>query len=85
MSSLSDAGPSRLSTRQSRRLAVVDGTLGDGSLVAVDNLLSTYARREQEQAAHLRAALLARDRVTHAAACRFGRTVDHGEIERETQ
>ncbi len=74
MSSLSDASQ-HLCTTPPLRLATVGGTLDDGSLVLVDDLLATYARREQEQAAHMRAVLLERERFTHAAACRFEHVV----------
>ncbi len=53
------------------RVASVVVADDDRSLSAVDDLLATYARQQEEQAAHAQAVLLEQHRYTHAAACTF--------------
>ena len=47
---------------------------GDG-LSALDDLLATYARQQEEEAARWRAVFLDRQRFVHVAACTFERVV----------
>lgn len=75
MRSHCDTNSSRLHPGRLLPLTAVRGAGDDGSLSAVDDLLATYARQEEQQAAHVWAAVLAQHHFAHAAGCTFERVV----------
>ena len=54
---------------------VCDTSVPDGGLHVVDELLATYGRQQEDNAAHARTVLLERDRFAQAAACTVERVV----------
>jgi len=72
---VSESTPSPARPETPQRLSVAKPSHDDVSLQAIDDLLATYARRQEEQAAHVRAALLDQHRFAQAAACTFERVV----------
>jgi hypothetical protein len=75
MYSLSDTKPSQLLPGGLSRMAAVHDAGDSGCLSAIADLLATYAREQEKQAAHARAVPLDQHRFAQAAACTFERVV----------
>jgi hypothetical protein len=75
MYSLCDTEPSQLLPGGLVRVVSVDCAVDDAGLSVVADLLATYARQQEEQAAHAQAVLLEQHRFAQAAACTFERVV----------
>ncbi len=73
--SVSDTTPSPVRSETPQCGAGAETAHDDVSFQAIDDLLATYARRLEEQAAHVRATLLDQNRFARAAACKFERVV----------
>jgi hypothetical protein len=73
MRSLCDSDSSHGLPGGSLQVAAGQTTPADVSLSAVDALLATYARQQEDEADRARAELFGRQRFAHAAACMFER------------